>query len=344
MTTADRPAPPPELAPNVTIDVVRLVAAIAIVVTVWLSITDVLQLAFPGGSQGNVRIGILASLITIPLHVRHLIYGVRGERPPGGAWTLAILAVVTLVTPYFAGFAWIREFTPLAVSILIIIPGRRGFVLAGLLAVLPLVMVGTQWYTGPPPFPGFYLAFVIVWRSVTQFVPLRILAALRALGSATRELEARAVVQARVRIDTELRRSIGPSLHQIIAHGDAARLAASADPSRAIAELRALVAESRRALADARRVVAGYRASSLRAELDAAAALLEASGATVQVIAEDGVSLDVPDPRAREIIRVAIADALRDEPRASYRLHVRRQASGILDVTVSFGHQAPGTP
>jgi two-component system sensor histidine kinase DesK len=180
----------------------------------------------------------------------------------------------------------------------------------------------------------------IIWRATTQFVPLRLMAAIRALDAAGRELEARAVVQARVRIDGELRTGVTDALQQIVARGDAAHAHAESDPGRAAAELRALVNDSRRALMHARRVVAGYRRASVRAELDAAVALLEAAGATVRVTAASEIALDAPDENARRAIRGALAHALRDEPNATYRIDVKRDAHGALVVTLTPEHAA----
>ncbi|MEP6730169.1 MAG: histidine kinase dimerization/phosphoacceptor domain-containing protein [bacterium] len=324
-----------ERAPAATRDVVRTAAMVAIAITVWLSIVDVAQLAFPPATPGDLRAGIIASVIAIPLHLRHLLYGVRGERAPAGYWTLAALATVTFAGGYFAGGGWLREFTLLAVSILVVVPGRVGLVLFGAVVLSPLVFVNTDWYADRSPLPGIYFCSLIIWRTVTQLVPLRLLAALRALDSASRELEARAVVQARVRIDTELRESVGPALQQIITRGEAARFVAHVNPERAVAELQQLVRESRKALADARRVVARYRVSSIGAELDAAAALLGASGASVQIVAADGISLDSPNERARDAIRVALAAALREEPRDRYQILVGSDDAGGLTIELS---------
>ena len=326
----------PELAPIAARDVVRVVAVIGIILTVWLSVTDAMELAFTSGPVANLRAGLLATAITIPLHVRHLIYGVRGERPPAGAWTLTAMAVVTVAAAFLAGEVWMREFSPLAVSILIVVPGVRGFLLTVAVVLAPMFLAGPHWYATPDhPLPGVYLAFVIIWRTTTQYVPLRLLAALRALESAGDELETRAVVQARVRIDSEVRKGVGAALQEIIARADVARAIAEADPQRAAIELQRMVSESRRGLADARRLVAGYRASSVRVDLDAVTALLEASGATVRIVVADGVSLDAPDERARDIIRAALAEALRGEPRASYQIQVARDRAGALTVRMA---------
>ena len=324
-----------EPAPAATRDIVRVFAVIAIGFTVGLSIIDLWRLEFERGQTGGIRVGMLAALVTIPLHIRHLLYGVRGERPPGGLWTLAIMAAVTVAATPFVGNAWTLEFAPLVVSIVIIVPGRLAILLAAGVCVLPMLFVDTHWYVENNVLGGPYLSLAIAWRSVTQFVPLQLLASLHALDAANRELEARAIVQTRARIDNELRATVGSALQQIIARGEAIRATSAVSSSRASSELQGLVADSRRALSDARRIVAGYRASSVRAELDAATSLIEATGATVRVEVDKGVSLDAPDDSARSSIRGALAKVLRDEPRSLYVIRVRREDGARLAIDIS---------
>ncbi len=325
----------PELAPTLTRDVVRAFAASAIGVNIALSVIDVWRLAYLPVMPGAMRAAIMAAAVAIPLHIRHVIYGLRGERPPFGVWTLAALAIVNAVAVQLVGPAWIFQLASLAVSILIIVPGVAGVLLAAAVVLSPLVLHGTQWFAPAPSLAGVYLTFAITWRATTQFVPLRLMAVIRALDLAGRELESRAVVQARVRIDAELREGVATALENIVARGEAARRTTELDTVGATAELRELVSDSRRALTNARRVVAGYRGSSVRAELDAAAALLEASGARVRIDVADGVALDSPDEHARRSIRAAIARALRDEPNASYHVQVGRGRSGAVEVVVA---------
>jgi hypothetical protein len=248
------------------------------------------------------------------------------------------MAIATFAGVYLAGFPFGREFAPLAVSTLIVVRGRWGVLLACVVMVAPPFLIGMNWYADAThALPGIYFSFVVFWRAGTQFIPLRLLAVLRALDSAAQELEVRAVVLARVRIDSELREGIGSALREIVAHGETARAEVERHPARAIAELRRLSNESRRALADARRVVAGYRTASVRAELDAASALLEASGARVRIVvpAEARASLDRTDSHARSIIRAAFADALRGEGPRAYIVHAARDAAGELSVRIA---------
>jgi hypothetical protein len=186
-----------------------------------------------------------------------------------------IVHVIALRT---VGQIWIFQFAALSVSVLIVAPNLWGVITVAGILVSPLLLVGTQWFGPPPPPPGidplppatgFYLAFALIWRTVTQIVPLRLLATIRALDTAGRELESRVVVQARVRIDGELRTSVADALQNIVARGEAAHTAAATSAGFAVSELHGLTGESRRALGDARRLVARYRGSSSRAEVDA---------------------------------------------------------------------------
>lgn len=329
-----------DAAPALTRDVVRTFAAAAIGVNIALSLIDVWRLVYVPLPPTIIRAAALFIAIGIPLHIRHVVYGLRGERPPAGAWTLLALAIVNALAAEVVGNAWSFQFASLVVSILIVVPGIWSVVLAVAVVMWPILIAGPYWHADQPTYAGIYLAFAVVWRATTQYVPLRLLAAIRALDVAGRELESRAVVQARVRIDAELSTGVTGALEQIVARGEIARAAADRDPDRAMAELQELVRDSRRTLARTRRVVSGYRNSSVRSELDAAAALLEASGATVRIVAVDGLALDLPDAQARGTIRAAVANVLREEPNARYRVDVSRDTAGALTVAVAADDDA----
>src|SRR4030095_12018820 len=160
----------PEIAPTLTRAVVRVFAVSAIGLNIALSLIDVWRLAYTDVGAQAIRAAAIALAVALPLHIRHLIFGLRSERPPAGAWTLVALALVNGIAFSIVGDAWIFQFASLAVSILIVIPNVFGMVLAGVVFASPLVLVGTQWYGPFPPYAGFYLAFAIVWRATTQFV------------------------------------------------------------------------------------------------------------------------------------------------------------------------------
>ena len=281
--------------------------------------------------------GLLIASLTLPLHLRHVVYELRGQRPPAGMWTLALLALANAVAFVAVGPPWIFEFASLAVSILIVVRGRWAAVMVALVLVSPILLVRQ-----PPPFLAspttalavIYLVLAIFWRAVTQFVPIRLAGTIRQVEAARRELETRAVVRERMRIDDELREGIGSRLQHIITHGDNALAAASNQVDIAIDELRRLVVGSRAALTEARRIVAGYQTPTARDNLAAAATLLESSGATVRVAVADDVPLDTPDDRFRLQIRDALMHVLRGEPSAAYLLQVTR-AGDTLSIAVT---------
>ncbi len=162
---------------------------------------------------------------------------------------------------------------------------------------------------------------------MTLFVLVRLVATFRQLEDARRELRDRAVVRERLRIQTELHRGLGGALSQIVSRADgAARATAEWDVTAATTELRALVGDSSQALADARRLVAGYRASSVRAELEAAVTLLGAAGIEPRVMAEDDAALELADKSSRD---AAVIQALRDDTLSGVVIHVGRDDDGL---------------
>jgi len=326
-TRSEPPTTALDGAPVAAHHLVHSIAMAGIAVTVSLSIADALAGLFvPGASHA----GLIASALALPLHVRHLWFGIRGQRPPAGAWTLTALALISVGGAWFAGGGWLGKLSLLSVSTLIVVPGITGYVLASAVIAAPLFILGTQWYVGRS-LGGWYVTSAILWRTVTQIVLLRLVAGIRALDSASKELEARALVQARLRIDNVLRNGIGATLQRIIASGERALVGLDAAPDRARDELRQLVRESRRGLSDARRVVGQYRCSSLRAELDTASALLEASGTSVRVVMSDGVTLDTASPEAQRAVRAALTEALLAGPCAEYVLYVtRHDDAGVI--------------
>jgi signal transduction histidine kinase len=337
--------------------VTRAVATLAVVVTLVFGITDVWGLPFntvqwARTTRSDVVGIVLCTAVSFALHVRHVVHYARhGRRPPAAAWTLPALAIAIAAGIWFGGLGWTRQLALLAVSILIIVPPRWALpcVVAILLtplaiALTPLVVAAARWYAVDGQLPGIYYALAIAWRVAAQFIPLHLLVVLRTLDAATHELEARACVSARARIETEVRRRIGPTLRRIVVRGEASRAGVETDPSRARAELQRLVGESRRGLAEARRLAASYRSSSLRADLDAAIALLEASGARVQLVIEDGLSLDAADPvtsQASRSLRTAVAAALGQGPGAGYRIRVLRDGAGLVQLVMSPDEAPP---
>jgi hypothetical protein len=191
--------------------------------------------------------------VPLPLNVRHIVYGLRGIRPPHGYWTLAALAAVNITAVAVIGQVWLMNFALLAVSALIVLPAVWA-VLA-----FALMVLSTGPLAGPPDeFSGAYLIFSVAWRSMTQFVLLWLVAAYRQLDAAP-ALVPRSGGGARPSAYSgraASRTGSCPGGHRRmfqprVGVGDA-------DASSAANELKVLVEESRPALADARRLITSY--------------------------------------------------------------------------------------
>ena len=324
----------------------RLFAPLAIGVNAVLTVGDAWWIALE--THAHPVLVLAAAALALALHLRHVRAGVRGERPAAGAATLAALAIVHAAAALAFGRVWAPQFAALVVSILLVVRGRRALPLAAAACLAPVLLGSMSWYErlSDPPFPGPtvpYVVLTVAWRAVTGYVPVRLVAAVRQLDATRRELEARAVARARLRIDGELRRGLGIALERIVERGGAARVilradAGGADLAGARDGLRRLVADARQALADARRVVAGYRTASLGAQLEAAAALLEAAGARARVAAAPDVPLDAPGTLFRDAVRAAVERALGhrvgDGQPPAYVIRVAREAEGALRITV----------
>ena len=306
-------------------------AGVALAASLLFLALDLTRFAVEPQWLGDPWRALLAALLTVPLHLWHLRFGLRGEHPPSGRLTLALLAVLHGVAVFVVGWGWFLQFASLAMSVLVVLRGRVALAAAGLVVAAPILLTSAPLFLVPstPPYTGPYFALAVAWRAALQYIPVRLLAELRRLDLAQRELELRAVAQARARMDAEVQGSLGGTLRRIVRGGERARSAVAAGRAEgAVAELGGLVDDARRAMGDARRLVAGLSTPSLRARLDVAVTLMEATGATVRLEVAPEVSLDSADPRALAGLRSAVERALADPPAPEYLVRVARDADG----------------
>jgi two-component system, NarL family, sensor histidine kinase DesK len=295
---------------------IRLAVPAALVYSAVFSLVQLgVVVGYPDGPD-DARGAVAATACYLPLHLHHVACAVRGRRPPAGRWTLvAMTAVVVAATPS-VGSSWLPVFCFVAVSALLVLPWPWSLVaVAALIAAqVPLAMALD---TSVDAAPSYY-AFVVWWRATALFVPIWLLGAARQLEVARRALAEEAVVLERLRIDDELRRTVGAALVAVAARGR--RAVAAGDGSDELAEeASALVDDSRRALASARRLVNGYRRPSLAAELTTAASLLTAAGVATRVELPAGGLPDAPaDDDVREALRAAVSARLHDGGAGAY--------------------------
>jgi two-component system, NarL family, sensor histidine kinase DesK len=288
---------------------IRLAAAGAVACSIVLPLLELARIATgwtPGPGHGHAAPAFVATACYLPLYVRHVRHATRGTRPAGARWTLLAMAVVIIGVLPVIGTSWLTSLHALAVSALIILrPPWSLLVVAGLLAApapLAIAFGDPQWAAFP--------AISVGWRGASVFVLVWLVGASRRLQDARLELAEQAIARERLRIDDELRRTLGVALHAIVARGEWAIALAARNPAMVEDELRALVEGSRRGLAEARRTIRGYQQLSLRAELDSAAALLAAAGIHTRLVLPSGELPESVDAAPRAALQAAVARLL----------------------------------
>jgi two-component system, NarL family, sensor histidine kinase DesK len=283
---------------------IRLATIGTLATAVWLPVSGL-------GGVGSLDSGrrlvpvLIATVIYGSLHFWHVWWAVRGVRSPYWGWTLAALAVTVFAFLPFVDSVWGRMLQVLGGSCLILLPLPWSFAAVAVIgaAIYPLGnalgFADRFWYV----FMG-YLLFAI-----GDGVLVYLTVALRRLKASRTELAEDAVVRERLRIDAELRGTIGTELAGIVARGE--RAGERATPEELRAELSGLADASRQTLTGVRQTVRGYQQVSLRAELDTAITLLAAGGVQTTVIGTDGPPV-VVDDEMRATLRAGVATLLRD--------------------------------
>src|SRR5215831_688753 len=318
---------------------IRLVTAAAVGCSIVLPLLELARIvAGWTPSPGRATLAVVATACYLPLYVRHVWYAVRGSRSAGAGWTLLAMAMVILGALPFIGTSWLISLHSLAVSVLIIVrlPWSLLAVVGLVAATAPLAIV-----FGDPQWAAFYIVSVI-WRGAAVFVLVWLVGAARRLEHARLLLAEEALARERLRIDDELRRTLGAALEEIAARGRRASALAAGDAATLEDELRALVEGSRRALAQARRTIRGYQRLSLRAELDGAAALLTAAGISTRLELPRGELPETVDGAPRAALRTAVARLLRDDAARRCSIVVTRQNERVT-LELRAGGTGPGT-
>jgi signal transduction histidine kinase len=284
------------------------------------------------GRTGHAVWAVLATAGYLPLFLWQVHRAVAGARP-SPAWTLVALAAIVCAAVPVAGSHWLPVFAVVAASAMLVLPWPRSLLVALALAVAqaPLAVL----VDSPVPAAASYYVFTLWWRASVLFVPIWLLRAWRQLSAARDALAEKAVVDERLRIDRDVRSSIGSALETIAAQADMAADRAGTEPAQAGHHIRAAVEVSRRASADARRLLGSYRSPSLGEEVDAAAALLAAAGIDTSVELAGADRALPADPQVRSALRRATAAALHDDAARSCVIRVtRHNGPAGLDVRV----------
>lgn len=256
----------------------------------------------------------------------------RGRRAAGASTVLVAMTAVAGAATVWGGADLIdaTAYPILALAFLVAARPPWSFVGAGLAVIAPVPLCVAVGVTPPELIPiGLFGGL-----SLAPFVLLRLVAAVRALEDARAALAAQAVLVERLRIEDELRATVGAELAAIVELGRYA-----ARPGHDVVEverqLTRLVGASRRALAAARRTISVVRHGSLHSDLAAGASLLRAAGIDVRISVPPGMPAG-PGDDLRAELRAATAQVLRSGDARSCALTVVAGPHGpVLDVVVN---------
>ena len=305
---------------------VRLATAGAVGFSVLLPMIELGRIAAYPTATGPIVPAVIATACYLPLHLRHVLYALRGARPVGAGWTLAAMGAVIIGATPLVGVGWLFMFAPLAVSVLIVVrlPWSVLLCLGLTAAMAPLALA-----LGEPGWSATYFAIAVAWRGATLFVLVWLVAAARQLQAARLALTDEAVFRERLRIEGELRTTVADALAKIATLGARAGEKAARAPALAQDDLQVLVEGSRHTLAEARRISSSYQRGSLRTELDVAVALLGAAGIETRLVLPAGELSETVDESMRSTLRAATARLLSDDTTQHCTLTVTREAGRL---------------
>jgi two-component system, NarL family, sensor histidine kinase DesK len=301
-----------------------------------------LVLEYPGRPEDPMW-AFAATACYLPLHLYHVYWAVRGERPPAGRWTLAALTMIVTAALPVSGHYWLPVYAVVAVSAVFVLSWPWSLLGAAVVvaAQAPLALA----VDSPIEDAVSYFPFTVWWRATALFVPIWLLGAVRQLEETRRLLAEEAVARERLRLDDELRQTVGAALGSIAARGQRASTLPDGDPAVLASEVRELVDDSRCALAEARQLISSYQQPSLTAELEAAAALLTKAGIQTRIELPRHGLPETGDQAVRSVLRTAITEVLHGETARSCVISVTCQDGNahveLRTSTTGFGDEVP---
>jgi signal transduction histidine kinase len=254
----------------VTERIPRLAGRAVLLLSALLAAVEVGRVGL-AGDTGQTLFAIAAASAFMPLHLWHLAYGVRGERPPHSGATLAVMAAVHIAALVVIGVAWSFMLAVLATSALVVLRPPWSLGVLAACVVAPLIVTWAE------PGGGLvfdasaaYLMYAVLFRAAIQFAMVWLVAAVHQLGASRTALAAEAVLEERARLQLEVRASLERHLAGL---RDAARRARGALATPGVAQplvaLDRVLGQANDALRDLRAIVTETRAA--RSETAAAA-------------------------------------------------------------------------
>ena len=233
----------------------RFAARAVLVISVALAVVEVGRIGVFGWTH-QLAVAVAVTALYLPIHLWHLSYGLRGERPPRSGSTLAVMAAVHLVALLLIGNLWSYALASLAVSALVVLRSPWSFGVLGVCLLGP--QLSTLGHAEPLPFgvTDFSLSYAVLLRALLQFAMVWLVAAVHQLAASRTALAAETTTRERLRLEAEVRASLELGLSGLVEASGLAR-AAMAVPgvSAALEGIDRVIALARGALSDLRAIV-----------------------------------------------------------------------------------------
>lgn len=159
-------------------------------------------------SARYVIIAVLATAVWLPLHLWHLRYGLRGERPPRSGATLAVIALVQFAALVLIGPAWSFMLAALATSSLIVLRWPWSLAMLAVCVVAPVPAVELHRENALALTLGSndaYLMFAVAFRSGLQFTLVWLVASIHELAASRAVLAREAADREHARLEASMR-------------------------------------------------------------------------------------------------------------------------------------------
>ncbi|REE95449.1 sensor histidine kinase [Thermomonospora umbrina] len=247
---------------------------------------------------------------------------------------LVVVTVLSCALPGALGDTWVTSLIAPAGLIPLVLPLRQAIVVTA---------AGTLGISGYGLLLGFHVLTVVFeffwfpFAALSGFVSIWMFHVVQELREARAELARAAVGEERQRFARDLHDVLGHSLQAVALRAEVAERYLDRDQARVRKELTEIQRMARDSVRDVREVVRGYRATSLRAELEGASAVLRAAG----IGCEPPEMLPDLPPHVHQplgwVAREAVTNVLRHSAATRCRIEVGATADGVRLEIVNDG-------
>ncbi|MFB7321705.1 sensor histidine kinase [Streptomyces sp. NPDC056190] len=283
---------------------------------------------------------VIALSCTTILLVGALQWYHSGRRAPLTPWwvralSLSVQALVTYLPLLFFGVLWGSMAGFLAGSMLLLVPGRWGWALYGVVGLSMTIPVAAE---GLPVVEVFYICQSTLLAGLVLYGVSRLSSLVDEVHAARAETARAAVMLERLRLSRDLHDLLGFSLSAVVLKAELIHRLIPLHSERASHEVEEVLSISRQALSDVRRVARGYREMSLKAESSSARSVLAAAGidVTLDLAPEAEQVSQETDTVLATVLRESITNLLRHSKasRCTVRASVEGGDGGTVRLVV----------